>query len=187
MNENKKNKKPTEVIFKVIYYIVIVALLGVALLLVGTRFPIPGNLQVYVVRSGSMEPSIPTGAVVVVRRATEYNENEVITFSNRGEDIPTTHRIIKKEIISGRASYTTKGDANNAPDVEAVYSSRILGKVLFDIPYVGYAVAAARQPLGFFIIIVLPALFIIYDEGMNIWKELKHKKNKETAANEKSE
>ena len=178
MNENKKPKKPTEVFFKYIYYLVLVALLAVALLLVATRFPIPGNFQVYVVRSGSMEPSIHTGAVVVVKPEAEYNEGEIITFSNRGEDIPTTHRIVKKEVINGRSSYTTQGDANNAPDVEAVYSSRILGKVLFNIPYVGYAVAAARQPIGFLIIIVLPALFIIYDEGMNIWKELKNKKNK---------
>ncbi len=177
MNEKQKTKKTTEVFFKIIYYVVIGAILGVALLLVGTRFPIPGNFQVYVVQSGSMEPTIHTGAVVVIRKADTYQEGDIITFANRGENIPTTHRIVEKEIVNNRPSYTTKGDANNAPDGEAVFSSRILGKVLFDIPYVGYAVAAAKQPLGFFIIIVLPALFIIYDEVMNIWRELKHKKN----------
>jgi len=177
MNEKQKTKKTTDVFFKIIYYVVIGVILGVALLLVGTRFPIPGNFQVYVVRSGSMEPAIHTGAVVVVRQADEYQEGQIITFATRGQDIPTTHRIVQKEIINNRPAYTTKGDANNSPDAEVVYSSRILGKVLFDIPYFGYAVAAAKQPLGFFIIIVLPALFIIYDEVMNIWRELKHKKN----------
>ena len=172
MNEKQKTKKPFEVVFKILYYAFITAILAVAVLLVGTRFPIPGNFQVYVVNSGSMEPAIPTGAVVVVRQADAYQEGEVITFTSRGNNIPTTHRIVKQEIINQRPAYTTQGDANNAPDAEVVYDSRILGKVLLAIPYAGYAVAAAKQPLGFLIIIVVPAVIIIFDETMKIWREL---------------
>jgi len=42
----------------------------------------------------------------------------------------------------------------------------------------GYAVVAARQPYGFFLIIVVPALFIIYDEAVRIRQEIKKKSNK---------
>jgi hypothetical protein len=49
----------------------------------------------------------------------------------------------------------------------------ILGKVLFSIPYFGYIVDFARKPVGFALIIGIPALLIIGDELRKIFVETK--------------
>jgi signal peptidase len=151
----------------------IVAVAAVVLLLLATRFPIPGNFKVLVVQSGSMEPAIGTGAVVVVKPAAAYYAGDVITFSRGGRNsVPVTHRISAVQGEGQSASFTTKGDANQEADQEPVALRQVLGKVRFSLPYAGYAVAAVRQPVGFAIIVVLPALLVIIDECRNIWREL---------------
>lgn len=42
--------------------------------------PIPGDLHIYSVETGSMEPSIKTGSVVFVAPAENYKIGDVITF-----------------------------------------------------------------------------------------------------------
>jgi len=53
-----------------------------------------------------------------------------------------------------------------------------VGKVLFSVPFVGYAVDFAKKPMGFALIIVVPAAIIIYDEIKKIIQELKIKRLK---------
>lgn len=59
---------------------------------------IPGlfGIQPYVVYSGSMEPEIPTGAVVFTKEG-EFSpkKGDIITFHNG--DTVVTHRVVKKE------------------------------------------------------------------------------------------
>ena len=82
-------------------------------------------------------------------------------------------------MVDGKPVYITKGDANNAPDTREVFQKDIIGKVLFDIPYVGYAVDFAKKPIGFSLIIIVPAAVIIADEIKKIFYEIKKKKTKE--------
>ena len=170
--------------FKIIYYVFFAAIVAIGLLLILSVLPIPGNYQVMVVRSGSMEPVIKGGAVVIVRPVETYKINDVITFRQRGKArIPINHRIIDIRVEEGNPIYITKGDANDAPDAREIRERDILGRVLFDIPYVGYAVAAAQKPIGFMVLIIIPAALIMYDQGIRIWKEIKRKKDKEKTNN----
>ena len=50
------------------------------------------------------------------------------------------------------------------------------------IPFVGYAVDFAKKPLGFALIIIIPATLIIYDEIRKIYGELKKSAKKENAS-----
>ena len=69
----------------------------------------------YVVLSGSMEPEIPTGSVVVVDgRKKEWNPGDVITY--RRGNMVVTHRIVEKS----EEGYCTKGDANAEEDAGIV-------------------------------------------------------------------
>ncbi|MBU4332629.1 signal peptidase I [Patescibacteria group bacterium] len=168
-------------IFKIIYYIFLSCLAIIALLLVSTIFPITGNFKVLVVQSGSMEPAVRQGGIVVIKPATEYHVGDVITFGKASRtEAPTTHRIFDIKVEQGKTTYITKGDANNGPDKREIASREIIGKVLFNVPYVGYAIDTAKKPWGFILIIVIPALIIIYDEGVKIWKEIKRVRNKKT-------
>jgi len=167
-------------VLKIIYYIFIACIALIALLLVFSIFPITGNYKVLIVQSGSMAPAIKTGSVVIVKPVSDYKIGDVITFGQATKTkAPTSHRIYDIKVVDGQPVYITKGDANNAPDAKEISKSEIIGKVLFDVPYAGYAVDAAKKPLGFALIIVVPAAIIIFDEGKKIIGEIKKmRKNK---------
>lgn len=165
----------------------------VAVLLIFSVLPInrlPGgqalNFKVMTVISGSMAPAIKMGSVVIVKPVpstgsgqADYKIGDVITFGPYSKTkAPTSHRIYDIKVVDGQPVYITKGDANNAPDAREIKKSDILGKVLFSVPYVGYAVDFAKKPLGFTLIIIVPAAIIIIDEIRNIVHEINKNKGK---------
>jgi len=171
-------------IFKVFYYIVIGFLALIAVLLVVSVFPITGNFKIMIVQSGSMQPEIKMGSIVAVKPHStssgqaDYKIGDVITFQIAKNKEPITHRIYDIKVVGGEPRYITKGDANNAPDQREVSQREIIGKVLFNIPYLGYVVDFAQKPIGFSLIIIIPALIIIFDEARKIYEEVKKRKAK---------
>lgn len=127
----------------------------------------------FIIQSGSMEPTIRTGSVAVDKKADDYKEKDIVTFK-RAEKI-ITHRITKIVEQNGENLYQTKGDANNGEDLILVRKNDVLGKVLFAIPFLGYAMAFAKTKLGIFLLIIIPALWIIGQEVAKIKKNLKEK------------
>jgi len=164
-----------EKIFKTLYYLFLGFIVSIALLLVFSAIPIPGNFKTMIVTGGSMEPAIKMGSIVVVKPVEDYKINDVITFQGRGERDFTTHRIVEMRVEGGRPIYITQGDANNAPDMREVRASEVKGKVLFSIPYLGYVIDFAKKPIGFALIIIIPAAVIISDEVKKIYNEIKKK------------
>lgn len=159
---------------KIGYGIFLTAIIALALLLVAAMFPIPGNYKIKIVMSGSMEPAIKTGSIVVIAPAEHYAEGDIITFGEESKDrVPTTHRIVGIRAVSGEYRYATKGDANDDPDMAEVAPATVIGKVLFSIPYAGYIIDFARKPVGFVLLIVVPATAIILDELIKVFKEVK--------------
>ena len=162
-----------EVLWKAISNILVGLVLLLALLLAMSKLPIPGNYKVLTVLSGSMEPAIKTGAVVVVKPVADYKVGDIVTFNNRDGNIPVTHRIIGTADENGRSLFVTKGDANEEEDSRKVAVADIIGKLLFSVPFMGYVLEFLRQPAGFILVIVLPAAAIIIDEGVKIVRQLK--------------
>jgi signal peptidase len=164
-------------ILQTFYYLVIALIAVIALFLMFSIIPIKGGYKTLVVLSGSMEPAIHTGSVVVIKPVENYQVGDIITFGAISKTKPpTTHRIVEIKETDGVKTYLTKGDNNNAPDIKAVAKKEILGKVLFSVPYFGYAVAATQKPAGFVLIVVVPAVFVVYDEVQKIRRELALKK-----------
>jgi len=167
-------------IFKTIYYVFLGAIALIAVLLIVSSFPISGNIKILTVLSGSMNPAIKTGSVVLVKPASDYKINDIITFGPYSKTKPpTTHRIHDIKVVDGQPVYITKGDANNAPDTREIQKRDVIGKVLLDVPYVGFAVDTAKKPFGFALIIIVPAALIIFGEIKNIYEEIKKKKKVE--------
>lgn len=165
-------------VLKIIYSLFVSFIVLVAVLLIVSVLPITGNFKVLTVISGSMEPIIKTGSVVVVKPVSDYKIGDVITFGPMSKTkAPTTHRINDIKVVDSQPVYITKGDANNAPDARQITKADIIGKVLFSVPLVGYAVDFAKKPMGFALIIIVPAALIIVDEIKKIINEIKKKKN----------
>ena len=121
--------------------------------LVGNQLPMPFRYGAAVVLSGSMEPELSEGDLIVVKKTNKYNENDIVVFQEG--NLLVTHRIIS---IDGE-TITTKGDANNTPD-EPISVTAVKGKVLFWIPFVGNIVRFLKTPVGT-ICIIAAAIAII--------------------------
>lgn len=166
-------------IFNIFYWLLLVFLVSLALLTAFSVIKAPWGLRFFVVQSGSMSPSIKAGSIVAVKAQKEYKEGDIITFlanPNAGlKDVKNTitHRIVSVHNDEGRPTYKTKGDANEDEDREMVVHRAVLGRVIFHLPYLGYAVAFTKTQTGFIFVIVIPATLIIYSELGTIIKEIK--------------
>ena len=175
-------------LFKILEIIVVVLIVVIGLFLIITLFPIKGNYQVKIVLSGSMEPSIKIGSIVVIKPESLYKVNDVVTFGkDTKKDVPTTHRIVSTRAVEGVMFFTTKGDANKNIDGIEIRQSDIHGKVLFSISYMGYIIDFVRKPVGMIIVIVLPALYIVYDEVRKILNEIKRMRKSKLTVGEVKE
>ncbi|MGO2863620.1 MAG: signal peptidase I [Brevibacterium sp.] len=95
----------------------------------------------YTVVSGSMEPTIPTGSIVVSQKVEpdEVSFGDVVTYQlHSGQPLTVTHRVVAVDIVEGETRYRTKGDANDAEDPAPVRPEQIRGVVKYHIPLVGY-------------------------------------------------
>jgi len=150
----------------------VILLVALALLLVAARLPIPGNYKVFTVISGSMEPALKIGSMIVSAPAKDYQIGDIVTFGEISDTkVPATHRIHDIKIVDGALVYITKGDANKTPDGREVPQSEVFGKVLFSVPYLGYVLGFLRQPAGFILVIALPASLIVLSELVKIWRQ----------------
>jgi len=150
-------------------WIIVLFLLSLSVILFLSAFDTPVKFRVFSVLSGSMEPKIHTGSLVLVIPQENYAVGDVITVhsaNNKKETV--THRLhnIKDD------KYELKGDANQNPDSELVTKDRAMGKVVFTLPYLGRVVGFAQSQLGFILLIVIPAVILIYSEFLTIKKEL---------------
>lgn len=129
------------------------------------------SIRAYVVESGSMEPAIPVGSLIISQSQPVYSGGDIITFKG-GRDNVTTHRVAVKTQQSGETVFYTKGDANEEMDQTTITESQIVGKTIFVLPYLGYAVDFTKQPKGFILLVIIPATIVIYEELRNLGKEL---------------
>lgn len=123
-----------------------------------------GTYRAFTVLSGSMEPEFSAGSVIFIRSLPTYGVGDIVTREASGGRTSITHRIVEAGERRGAAYFRTKGDANELADGEDVAPESILGKVLFDIPYLGYAVNFAKTPNGFLLLVLVPSVLIILDE-----------------------
>lgn len=95
-----------------------------------------------VIVTGSMEPDIQPGDVVIIQRFTkeeevkQLKEGDIIQFERDG--IVITHRIIEViEDKNGNRSFKTKGDNNSREDAEPVEPNNVKGIFAMAIPKIG--------------------------------------------------
>lgn len=142
------------------------AVVGLVVLLILFVVITKGQPKGLIVRTGSMEPTIPVGSFIIVVPDNEYRLGDIVTF-RQGENL-VTHRIIGNENVQ----FQTKGDANSVSDTKLLDPSMIVGKLWYSIPGLGRLLSETKTPIGFSLLIILPALVIILREISAIGKEL---------------
>src|SRR5438552_926834 len=128
--------------------------------------------QTYVVLSGSMEPTIHTGSVIVATAAdpAALQVGDIVTFVRPGDEENVTHRIIEIKGSPQGRSFVTKGDASGAPDVTEIRFDRLAGKVQLTIPYLGYFFKFIGSQQMRFLFIVVPGILLLATWLWEIWR-----------------
>ena len=91
------------------------------------------------VLSGSMEPDIGVGGLVIVKPVDgqDVAVGDVISFKIPGIDTPICHRVIDRQETAEELLFQTMGDANEEPDATLISAGDINGKAVLYLPYVG--------------------------------------------------
>lgn len=165
-------------LFSIVFWTALTVALGfVAVFLLALRFNLITSFHAYVVSSGSMEPAMKMGSVILVKQEPTYRVSDVIAFRRGGSsDTIVTHRVAlayRSEEFWKELTYVTRGDANKDFDQERVRDSDVVGRAILTIPYVGYGVNAAKTPKGFIAFVIIPATIIVYEEVKALSAELK--------------
>jgi signal peptidase len=134
--------------------------------------------RVDAVSSGSMEPELTVGSLVVVRPVDPETvvTGDIITFSLEGVDeTVVTHRVISMERNSPLV-FRTKGDANVNPDPFAVPARNVVGKVVLNVPLLGYVTKYVKTFAGFILTVLVPGTVIVVIYAWSVWREVTQNK-----------
>lgn len=116
-------------------------LLMVGLLAVMVVIPRLTGSTAYTILTGSMEPTMPPGTLIVVKPTPndELSTGDVITFQPvSGDPAVVTHRIDGIYYTGeGERRIHTKGDNNPISDSWSLVPEQIHGKVIYSVPYLG--------------------------------------------------
>jgi signal peptidase len=113
---------------------------SVALLAVACGLALTHGLLV--VLSGSMEPAVRRGDVVVYRRGVgSVAEGDLVVYARPGERMPVVHRVVR---VTPEGDAITRGDANTVEDRDPLPRDGPRGRVVGVLPTAGLVTALAR-------------------------------------------
>lgn len=129
------------------------------------------------VTSGSMEPTLMVGDIILSKvpsSAEDIDVDDIITFKGGSEFEfnNVTHRVVISPMLNTDGEYvlTTKGDANPTVDAEIKYSA-VQSKMVQKLEFLNGAFSFFLSPWGL-IIFIAALLIIFFDELLTVAKVL---------------
>ena len=175
-------QKIWSIICKILNAFFLVVLIGLIVILLylaigskGNGLPFLQNYQMFTVLSGSMEPTLNVGGVIIVEKVDPMTlqEGDIITFISNDTSLSgqvVSHRIIQVVDNNNGRMFITKGDANEDRDDAAAVPTNVIGRVIFHIPYLGYLLNFMKTRNGFFFLLLLPCMIILFVESISLLK-----------------
>lgn len=121
------------------------------------------------VTTGSMEPTIPVGALLLTKDdpIDTVEINDIISFFSKEAYMQgriITHRVVaSEESVTGQVMLTTRGDANSSTDIHRVDEQNFIGKVVWisdEDNIFAKLINFLSDGVGFFTCIAIPAILI---------------------------
>jgi len=127
------------------------AVLGLVVLGITVSAHVTG-LRPLVVKSGSMEPTIPTGGMVLARtiQAADIAVGDIVAV-DRPDNTRVTHRVVEVRPRGATAELVLKGDANDDVDPAPLTVSQV-GQVVLTVPSIGRVSAFFASAEGGFVL-----------------------------------
>jgi signal peptidase I len=121
--------------------------------------------------SGSMEPTLETGSVVLddVISPLEARPGDILTFNDPERRRLLTHRLRRMRVEGGMAHMVTQGDANDAPERWSIPVTGEVGRVAYHVPKVGHLrafISRREVRLGLLGAVLLFGVLILVD----VWR-----------------
>ena len=136
--------------------------------------PLAFHARPLTVMSGSMEPAIHTGDVVVSRQVhpDEVRRGDIVSFRDpeRG-GLLVTHRVRTITRKGDKFTFVTKGDANNSSERWRVAKTDRIGHTMFRLPALGRGLAFAHTRQGIVLLVMIPLALMGILEIASIWRD----------------
>ena len=143
------------------------------LLALAIAAPLAFGARPHTVLTGSMEPAIAAGDVVIDERIapTAARVGDVVTFRDpEDQSRLITHRVRSIRREGSHLWFVTQGDANNTVERWRIAAGGELGRVAYTVPWVGHVAVLSQTPLGLALLLVVPLLLLGLDELARIWR-----------------
>jgi signal peptidase len=124
--------------------------------------------------SGSMEPTLGVGSVVIdeVISPLEARPGDIVTFKDPLRPRQLTHRLQKVRVEGDTVYMVTQGDANDVPERWTVQRDGQIGRVVAHLPKLGYVrswMSSRYARLGALgVVLLLGALMLV-----DLWRPTK--------------
>jgi signal peptidase I len=144
-------------------------ILGLALATVG---PLAFGGRSFAVLSGSMQPTLRVGDLVLEKRtvAVEIHVGDIVTFRSPEDSSKLiTHRVRRVAIADGVVKVATKGDANLSVEHWTIPADGTVGRAIVRVPKIGYLLVWTRSTPGRLLLIALPACLLGASQLRRIW------------------
>jgi signal peptidase I len=164
------------------FAILLIVFLGCSLFVLSNNI---GGWRLFIVKSGSMEPTITTGSLVINKyiHPTNLKTQDIVTFISPTQEREfITHRITAIKTEEEYSRISTKGDNNTIHDPWSVPGGSVVGKVMFTIPLMGYVMSFLQSKIGILLFILIPSIYIVVEEIFYVYELFKKKREKITLA-----
>ena len=135
------------------------------------------KFSIYSIASGSMVPTLNVRDVIINLKVDNIDDvkiNDVITFISTWEvnsGMTVTHRVVGiKKADDGQTCLITRGDANTSEDKTCVKKENLIGVTKAVIPGLGKLQTFLLSKAGWFLLIVIPVLYMIFKNVLKIIK-----------------
>lgn len=162
----KKNKILNCVKFVFLGILVLMLIIMISLIVKSRLYPdeIPGlfGYKPLIVASDSMQPSILSGDLVIVKQvdAEELMPGDVIAFKENNGTV-TVHRVVDTITSKGEVYFETKGDNRATTDAALTVGENVVGKFSSRIGGLGNFILVIASPLGFAVLLLSTMLLFL--------------------------
>ncbi len=146
--------------------------IAIAALVAAIAGPLAFGARPYTVLTGSMEPAISPGDVVVAERIDppEARAGDIMMFRDPADQERTiTHRVRHVRRVGDHFWFVTRGDANNHGERWRIAADGQLGRVLYVVPAVGHVAVVAGR-IGPELPLTIGILLLVANEMWLIWR-----------------
>lgn len=131
--------------------------------------------RIFTVATGSMEPEYKVMDILFVKESEEsqIKVGDDVVYLGKGGTFDgkvITHRVVEIEKENDIVSFHTKGIANDIED-PIVYYDQIYGKVIYKGVVLSFVNKIINNPIGFYLLIVIPVAILITLEIIDRKKE----------------